>query len=126
MKQSNWQAYGAVIGAMLWALPMAATVKVGPEVHKPSPVSAKAARSAWPPETLTGKIMTVDASRRLVVVQGPGNVPYDMRVNRETRILSGKQPVKMDNLSSQVDRQVKVRFTPERSGDIAQLIQIQK
>lgn len=126
MRQRKWQLCGAVIGALLWAIPMAATVKTGPEVHKPSPVSAKAARSAWPPETLAGRIMTVDASRRLVVVESPDNVPYDMRVSPETRLLLGKQPVKLAALSSDVNRQVTVRFRPERSGDIAQLIQIQQ
>jgi len=126
MKQSKWQVFGVVIGAMLWALPMTAAVKTESEVHKPSAAAAKAARSAWPPETLAGTIMSVDASRRLVVVKGPGDVPYDMRVSRETRILSGKQPVKLANLSSDLNERVTVRFTPERSGDFAQLIQIQQ
>jgi hypothetical protein len=126
MKESRWQVCGAVIGAMLWAVPMTATVKTGTEAQKPSALSAMVARSAWPPETLTGKIMNVDASRRLVVVEGSGKVLYDMRVTPGTRILAGKQPVKLDNLNSDIDRQVTVRFTPERSGDFAQMIQIQK
>jgi len=126
MKQSKWQVFGVVIGAMLWALPMTATVKTGSQMHKPSAASGKVARSAWPPETLAGTIMSVDASRRLVVVKGPGDVPYDMRVSRETRILSGKQPVKLANLGSEINQRVTVRFTPERSGDFAQLIRIQQ
>jgi hypothetical protein len=126
MRLSKRRFLSAVIGALLGAAPIAATVKTGSEAQKSNALSAKAAQSAWKPETLTGKIMTVDASRRLVVVESLDNVLYDMRVTPETRILSGRQPVKLANLSSDINESVTVRFTPERSGDFAGLIQIQK
>ncbi len=121
MKRSEWQILNAIFGALLVVVPMTATVETGPEVHK-----AQAERSVWPRETLDGTIMTVDTSRRLVIVKGPDNVPYDMRVSRQTRILSGEQPLTLAGLASATNQKVSVRFTPERSGDIAQLIQIQK
>lgn len=126
MRPSKWQVLSAAIGALLWAAPMNATVKSAPEVQQPAAASAKAARSVWPPETLAGTIMTVDASRRLLIVKGPGDVPFDVRVTRGTRIESGKQLLALSSLGSDVNRPVTVRFTPERSGDIARLIQIQK
>ena len=46
--------------------------------------------------------------------------------SRETQILSGKQPVKQASLSSDINRQFKVRFMTQQSRDVAQLIQIQK
>jgi hypothetical protein len=35
-------------------------------------------RSAWPPETLSGKISMVDPDRKLVVVETPDGIPFDM------------------------------------------------
>lgn len=110
MRHSKWQLAGAVIGALWWTVPMTASVKP---------------RSAWAPETLSGTIMKVDAAKDLVIVKGPDNVPFDIKVGRGTRILSGQQPLKLASLGPDVNRQVTVRFTPKRSGDIARVIQIQ-
>ncbi len=124
MRQIRAKISGAAICALLFTVPLGAAAKATSETRKPTPAAAKSMRTAWPPETLTGKIMEVDAARRLVVVEGPGDVPYDMKVNRSTKIISGEQPVKLDSLSA--NQPVEVRFTPERSGDIAQLIQVKK
>jgi hypothetical protein len=115
MKRHKWHVFSAVIGALLWVVPMTATVKSG-----------KTVRSAWPPETVSGTIMSVDASKDLVIVKGPDNVPYDIKVGRGTRILSGTQPLRLASLAQEVNQRVSVRFTPERSGDMARLIQIQR
>jgi hypothetical protein len=125
MKQPRCQILGAIAGAVLLALPMSAMANTAPETHKPA-ASAKAVRSAWPPETLAGTIMTVNAGHNLVIVKGPGSVPFDMRVTRRTRILSGNKPATLASLVPDKNDPVSVRFTPERSGDIASRIEVQK
>ncbi len=125
MNRSKWQVIGTAVVSLLLAAPTAATVKAQPEVKKPA-ATAKTKRHAWAPETLTGTVMSVDASRHLMVVKGPDNVPFDMRVNGRTRILSGRQRQDLAALAAATNDKVSVRFTPARSGDIASLIRIQK
>jgi len=104
---------------LLLALPLAAA--------SPAPVTAttgnSATRTAWPPETLSGKITMVDPSQKLVVVQS-GGVPFDLMITPRTRIESGNQAVSMQGLNSDINQNVSVRFTPERRGDVASTINI--
>ena len=85
---------------------------------------AKTARSAWQPETLNGKIVSVDLAQKLVVVKDVTGVPFDMRVTASTRILANGQGLKLDGLKADAGKSVSVRFTPERSGNIAQSIRV--
>ena len=56
--------------------------------------TARAAmRNAWAPETLEGKIAMVDPARKLVVVETPNGVPFDMVVTAKTRIDLGNRAV---------------------------------
>ena len=86
--------------------------------------SSEKAMQAWPAETLAGTIMTVDPSQNLVIVKGPDGVPFDMVVSRATRIESGSQHLTLDQLKADTNRNVSVRFVPERSGDVARSIQV--
>jgi hypothetical protein len=86
--------------------------------------SNHAARNVWPAETLTGTIMTVDPNLKLVVVMGADRVPFDMRVTRSTRILSGDKPLKLPDLSADKNHSVSVTFVPTGSGDVARAIHI--
>ena len=126
MSQTRHLRLSAFVSAFLLAVPMAATLKSGADVHQSAAAPAKAARSAWPPETLDGTIMSIDASRHLMIVNGPDKVPFDIRVDRHTRIMSGDQRLQLSGLASAANQHVSVRFTPERSGDVAQLIRIEK
>ena len=81
-------------------------------------------RKAWRPETLSGKISVVNADRRLVVVETPDGVPYDMVVTGKTRIKSGDQAVSLKELTQDTNKSVSVKFTPERRGDVARTIEI--
>jgi len=73
---------------------------------------------------MTGTIMTVDPNLKLVVVLGAGRVPFDMRVTRSTRILSGDRTLKLPDLSADKNHSVSVTFVPTGSGDIARAIHI--
>ncbi len=126
MRNDKWKLTGALVCVMLWVVPMTAKVGTGTETSKSKTTSVKATRKAWPPEHLAGTIMMVDPAQNLVVVKGPENVPFDMKVSRGTRIEAGNQPVKLADLSSDLNRQVQVYFRPERSGDVAQSIKLQK
>jgi hypothetical protein len=47
---------------------------------------ASAARKVWPEETLSGKITTIAGYRRMLVVQSPDGVPFDVLITPRTRI----------------------------------------
>lgn len=81
-------------------------------------------RNAWPAETLTGTIMMVEPNSDLVVVQSPDHVPFDMRVARSTRILSGDKTLKLPDLSAETNHAVSVTFVPTGAGDITRVIHI--
>jgi hypothetical protein len=109
--------------ALLLALPLAAAN--GPATKANSPVTATTAmRTAWPSETLSGKITMVDPAQKLLVVQTSDGIPFDMLLTGRTRIRSGDQSVTLQDLSGDTNKTVSVKFTPERRGDVAQSINI--
>ena len=81
-------------------------------------------RSAWAPETLSGKITMVDPAQNLMVVETPNGVNFDMIVTSKTRIKSGNQALTLKELTQDSNKTVSVKFTPERRGDVAKSIQI--
>lgn len=81
------------------------------------------AQSAWPAETLSGKITMVDPAHK-VVVEPLNGVPFDLVVTAKTRIKSGEQAITFEDLTRDMNKTVSVRFTPDRSGDVAKSIQI--
>lgn len=80
--------------------------------------------AVWRPETLSGKITMVDPARKLVVLQGSDGVPFDMVVNRSTRIKSATGTLNWNDLNSDLNRNASIRFVPEGRGDIAQTITV--
>lgn len=100
-------------------MPLAAA---DPPVTATVPHSAD--RSAWPPETLSGKITMVDPTQKLLVVRTSDGVSYDIVVTPGTRIESGSQAVTIQDLNADLNKTVSVRFTPERRGDVARSINI--
>ena len=105
----------ATAACALWlAIPMSAASK-----HMTT-----ATPSAWAPETLNGTITMVDPQQKLVVVQAPGQVPFDLVVTARTRIRSGNQAISLQELTQDTNKTVSVQYTPERSGDVAKSIRI--
>ena len=110
--------------ALLLAIPLTAANKPAAARMKKNGTTTAAMRSAWPPETLSGKIAMVDPDRKLAVVETPDGVSYDMVVTAKTRIKSGAEAIALKDLTRDLNKDVSVRFTPERRGDVARSIQI--
>jgi hypothetical protein len=120
MRKSQITALAAMTCAILLAVPMTAAQQSKAKAKtKPA-----AMRSMWPPETVSGKIEMVDPAAKLMVVEGPGGVPFDVVVTPKTRIESGGQGIKLKDLSQRTDQQVSVQYVPERRGDIARSIRV--
>jgi hypothetical protein len=83
-----------------------------------------AMRTAWPPESLSGTVSMVDRKEDLLVVNGPDGVSFDMTITPRTRIWSGDRKVLLQDLDQYRNKQVSVRFVPERRGDVAESIRI--
>lgn len=66
----------------------------------------------------------VDPQRKLVVVQDPSGVPFDMLVTATTHIKSGDQRLTLRDLAQHQNKGVSVKFVPERRGDVAEAIRI--
>lgn len=77
-----------------------------------------------PAETLSGTIMMVEAQKKVLIVKGASGVPYSFVITPSTRITAGKERLKLADLSTRIDKQVKVRFLPTRQGNIARSVEI--
>ncbi len=113
--------------ALILVIPLAAAN--GPAAKATDSSTAKVttvgtARCAWPAEALTGKITMVDPGNKLVVVQTPDGVLYDMLVTAKTVIRSADHSMGLHELSQDVNKSVSVKFIPERRGDVAKSIHI--
>ena len=89
------------------------------------PLAAASMRSAWPAESLSGKITNVDPGRNMVVIQTADGIPFDMYVTNKTRIQSGEQSIALKDLAGDMNQSVSVKFVPERRGDVAESIRIE-
>ena len=106
------------------ALLLAVSLPAASAPATPNQKATAEAQREWPAEMLSGRIMMVDPNQKLVVVQTPDGVPFDMVVTSKTRIESGDQAMTFKDLSNDVNKNVSVRFRPEGRGDIARSIQI--
>jgi len=127
MTRRIFNVLGAASCAFLLALPALAANTEAAAAHKTSihkTTADKPARTAWPAEALSGKIVMVDPAMHLAVVKDAGGIPFDLIVTRSTRVTSGHQTLKLSDLSSHMNKTVSVKFVPERKGDIARSIQL--
>ncbi len=104
--------------AMLAALPLIAA-----QADKGA-AGKTAARTAWRAETLSGKIVAVDQAKNVIVVKTSDGTPFDFDITHHTRIKAGDQPVATRDLSADLNKDVSVKFVPERRGDVAESIRI--
>ena len=121
MKQLRMSILASAVCALALAMPAATTNQ--PQAKTTTTHSA-GLRSAWAPETLSGTITMVDPDEKLVVVKGPDGVPFDMMVSRKTHIVSGGHRMTLQDLEQYRNKQVSIRFVPERHGDVAESIRI--
>ncbi len=91
-----------------------------------SPAAAQAGKgdTLGPAETLSGKITLVDTAQKLLVVEGARGVTYSFVLRAGTRISSGGQKVKLDELPAHKGKQASVKFVPTRRGNLAQAVEI--
>jgi len=75
-------------------------------------------------ESLSGKILMVMADQNLLVVSGPNNVPYDLKVSAKTVIVVGEKRGTISSLADQVGKPVSVGFVPQRDGNHATRIEV--
>jgi hypothetical protein len=117
----------------MWILLSAAIFALTPFVYAKSAAATQhtnasqtpAVREAWPPETISGTISTVDTQQNLVILRDSSGTPFDFVMTPSTRIESGNHRVVRSALSSDTNKTASVRFIPQRRGDVAQLIQVQ-
>lgn len=76
------------------------------------------------PESLAGKIQMVVPDQNLLVVAGPDNVPYDLKITPKTVIVVGDQRSTLQQLSNYIGKQVSVGFIPRRKGNFATRVEV--
>jgi hypothetical protein len=116
--------FGRIACAVLVTVPLAARERPVRSTENGNLKSTEVQRTAWPPETLTGTIMMVDPAQHLLVIQDSTGVPFDMEVSASTRIRSGEQRLTLGDLTSDVNKDVSIRFVPERRGDVARSVRL--
>ena len=113
---------GAVCALML-AVSLSAADKPTTTPAKAAAGNSNPAIHTWPAETMPGRIANVKSAEKIVVVRGPG-VPFDMLVTPKTQITFGGQTIALKDLVHYKNKEVSVKFTPERRGDVAESIRI--
>lgn len=113
-------------GALCALAPAVAAAAASKSAAAPAHSTAKAEPARWAsaPETISGRIMMVEPDQKIVVVTGAGGVTFDMVVTRKTRIRSGNETLNFNDLKQFENKNVSVKFLPERRGDIAESIRI--
>jgi len=120
--KTTWSLLGLACACLLATAGWAAEK---PKATAPEKTQAvKTTRDVWPPETLSGKIMMIDPAKNLLIVTGPSGVPFDLVVTHATKIESGNKKLTLDALGKDLQKNISVRFVPERSGDIARSVQV--
>jgi ABC-type amino acid transport substrate-binding protein len=75
--------------------------------------------------TATGKLSTVDANGKLLIVTGPDGTPFDFRVTRATHIQVNGQKGTLADLSGKTDQQVTVKFRDDLThGLVARSVEV--
>lgn len=75
-------------------------------------------------ESLSGTIQMVVADQELLVVNGPNNVPYDLKVTPKTLVVVNEKRGTIQSLANQIGRAVTVAYMPERDGDMAMRVEV--
>jgi len=75
-------------------------------------------------ETLSGTLVMVDPSQNLVVVKDSGDIPFDFKVTKHTKIELNQQQIRLAALKDHVQGTVTIEFIPRGQGDFARQIQL--
>lgn len=77
-----------------------------------------------PRETISGTISMVFPDKKLLVVTTAKGVPLNFVVGPGTRIRSGEQRLKLNDLTGRVNQKVSVTFVPTRRGNLARTVEV--
>ncbi|HXG32464.1 MAG TPA: hypothetical protein VNJ11_03810 [Bryobacteraceae bacterium] len=77
-----------------------------------------------PRETVSGTISMVFPDKKLLVVTTAKGVPLNFVVGPATRIRSGEQRLKLNDLTGRVNQKVSVTFIPTRRGNLARTVEV--
>jgi len=124
MMRTILQQMGAAICVLLLSAPLSATEQSNSTPGANAPGSARVTQSAWPPETLKGKVVMIEPDQHLIIVKSPEGVTFALKLTNSTRIQSSEQKLRPENLNLLMDKTVSVRFTPTRSGNVAIAVQV--
>ncbi len=101
--------------ALLLAMPAAVAEKPAPAAKKTAHAAAMR-RNAWPAETMTGKIESVNSDEHMVIVEGANDVPFDMIVTAKTRITYGERRITLQDLAKDQSKTATIISSSYRSG----------
>lgn len=124
MTKTSLLAAIGVASLLSFTMPVAAANQSKTLQNKTTEATNK--RKAWPPESISGSIILVDPAAKIVVVQDTGGTPFDLIVNIRTRIEEGGNKLTLKDLEGDTHKGASVRFIPERGGDVAHSIQVQR
>ena len=83
----------------------------------------KAKAPAVKAETIAGTLQSITG--KVVVVTNSNGIPFDFVVNGATKIKVGGNKAKLADLSGSTGKSVSVKFLPEKTGNLAQSIEVQ-
>lgn len=124
MTNAMLRIFGAAITSLLLTVPLGAAATNSGTVQKAHSTAASTAPSAWPAETLQGKVVMVDPAQHLIVVESQDGVPFDVKWSGATSLRSGEERLKPASIDTAMNKDVTVRYRPERAGDIATSVRI--
>lgn len=88
-------------------------------------MSGKNARSAAKPETISGTISMVDATKKIVVLTDSNGVPFDFIVTPRTHIQVNGSKASLSELADQTNKQASVNFIDRmKAGQFARTIDV--
>jgi len=92
--------------------------------EEPAAVDEKVIETLAPAETIAGTISMVLTDQKVVVVVSSKGVSHSFKVTGATHIKIGGQKAKLADLAGQTNKNASVKFSPRRSGNYAQTIEV--
>lgn len=91
----------------------------------PKPTARQSSKLGFgTPESLSGTIQMVVTDQNLLVVSGPNNVPYDLKITPKTVIVVGDKAGTIQSLVGEKGKSVSVGFVPRRDGNFATRVEV--
>ncbi len=119
----KWIAISGLLACFLLPVQSIAADKPVAKPARAKTMHAKAAH-AWPAGTGSGTIMMTDPDHKLLIVQTQGGTPFDFEVTPGTHIDANGQKLTFQDLANDTNKNISVKFVPERTGDVARTVHL--